>query len=475
MLCFRKVLGAALAVGLSVSAIKADELKPDTALSEVDIGNTADSSIVWLNAAPAAQLKTLAAAFAGDANDVVAIYDGLGGFAVRMSPQAAMKRLAYLRANASRAGAVSELEARLGELARNIEPDGYVELFDTDEFSCNNSSAEDLQSGEMTVAQSYWLGQVGAPIVPKNTNFASKVWIVDSGIAKVYNETANKELNIDTNLSVECNNTGCQTEAQGGNWNDKLGHGTMVAGIIGSIKGNNRGFVGVAPGVTVVAVKVFKQNARARWTAIYKALDYVATNATAQDVVNISWGARWDPEPYDPNKQNYNPRKIEEDLRALASGTNKLRIAVAAGNADQVQNSGYVQTITPGRAGSYFPSSGGMVLTASASDSQDVFWEFSGFGNGNCNASNPGSMKCEGPPTFAEPGVAIKSLWPKKQFNECTGTSFSTAVLSGLLVQRDAIQPLKQVTGDPSAPAGKLNQADWLGGCTKVLGTCTEK
>jgi hypothetical protein len=116
-----------------------------------------------------------------------------------------------------------------------------------------------------------------------------------------------------------------------------------------------------------------------------------------------------------------------------------------------------------------------MVLTASASDDQYAFWEFSGFGNGNCNLSTPSSMKCEGPPTFAEPGVKIQSLWPRLQYNECTGTSFSTAVLSGLLVQRDAIQPLRQVTGDPSAPLAKPSEADWVGGCTAVMSTCTEK
>lgn len=465
MLSLRAVACAALALCLPLDAAKAEDSNKITEVSEPASGNDfiAGASIVWLKkGALPAQLREVSNAFAGSNRDVLSIYETLGGFAVRLSPEAAKQRL-------------STLQGPAAALIERIEPDGYVELFDTEEFDCNNATADDLPGSEYPVSQSYWLTQVGAPLQPKATNFASKVWVVDSGIAKIYNQNATKELNIDTNLSVECNIDGCKTEANGGVWNDKLGHGTMVAGIIGSIKNNTRGFVGVAPGVTLVAVKVFNKNAKARWTAIYKAIDYVSANAAPNDVVNISWGAQWDPEPYDASKMNYNPRKIEEDLRALAAGNKMIRVAIAAGNADQVQNSGYAQTITPGRAGSYYPASGGMVLTASASDEQYAFWEYSGFGNGNCNLSNPGSMKCEGPPTFAEPGVKIKSLWPKQQFNECTGTSFSTAVLSGLLVQREAIQPIRQVTGDPSAPTTKPSEADWLGGCKAIMSTCTEK
>jgi hypothetical protein len=179
-------------------------------------------------------------------------------------------------------------------------------------------------------------------------------------------------------------------------------------------------------------------------------------------VVNISWGATWNPHPASVWHQ------IEGKLKEMAGGG--VKIAVAAGNNDVLQGSGYVQTVTPARAGGYRDGSGGAIVTLSAANSHfdqnsgewtDVFWPDSVFGNGEMDSSGDFYL---GPPDFAEPGVDILTLWPATggsagMVNTCTGTSFAAAVMSGILAagmpQRDGA-----AEQDPSAKNPGTGQYD---------------
>ncbi len=199
--------------------------------------------------------------------------------------------------------------------------------------------------------------------------------------------------------------------------------------------------------------------------------------------MNISFGGPWSfaapeglPKP--------NTRAIEEMLRAMVTDKG-LRIAVAAGNIGEygdVDSSGYVQTISPARAGG-FRDSGGMIMTSSAVGDSNAnmsvfaptFWEYSGFGN-KCG-TGVGAVCTEGPPDFAEPGVNITSLWPGGEKNTCSGTSFSSAVLSGLLVQGTEIQDKDRVKDDPSGLDKTTidDNDDVVGGCLiNDNGACKE-
>ncbi len=65
-------------------------------------------------------------------------------------------------------------------------------------------------------------------------------------------------------------------------------HGTGCAGVIGAVQDNNVGISGIAPGVKLMAVKVYFAN---NWTSdltIIEALNYVAVNDA--DVVSMSFG-----------------------------------------------------------------------------------------------------------------------------------------------------------------------------------------
>jgi subtilisin family serine protease len=99
-------------------------------------------------------------------------------------------------------------------------------------------------------------------------------WIIDTGVI------ATDDLNIDYNRS----NTFIEND-----WTDRTGHGTHVAGIIGA-KHNGKGTVGIAPGATIVAVKVLDRNGSGSQASILAGINYVARNASYGDVWNYSIG-----------------------------------------------------------------------------------------------------------------------------------------------------------------------------------------
>ena len=75
---------------------------------------------------------------------------------------------------------------------------------------------------------------------------------------------------------------------------DDNGHGTAVAGIIGGTgKLSSKKYAGMAPGASLVSLKVLDENGRGSVGDILKALDWVYTNGAAYGVrvVNLSAGA----------------------------------------------------------------------------------------------------------------------------------------------------------------------------------------
>jgi hypothetical protein len=125
-----------------------------------------------------------------------------------------------------------------------------------------------------------------------------------------------------------------------------------------------------------------------------------------------------------------------------------LKISIAAGNIDTLGGQGYVQAISPARAGAFRSSvTAGVVRTASGINSDDTFWDYSAFGNFNRQADG---TQGDGPPDFAEPASDIVSLWPGKELARCSGTSFAAAHLSGLLLYGTVTTSARSIK-DPSA------------------------
>ena len=72
---------------------------------------------------------------------------------------------------------------------------------------------------------------------------------------------------------------------------DRVGHGTHVAGTIAQATNNGVGVAGVAPGASILPVKVLSDNGYGSTSAIANGIVYAADNGA--DVINMSLGGAW--------------------------------------------------------------------------------------------------------------------------------------------------------------------------------------
>jgi subtilisin family serine protease len=227
-------------------------------------------------------------------------------------------------------------------------------------------------------------------------------WIIDTGIQ--YNHP---ELRVDTARS---------RSFLGGNtlpW-DQHGHGTHVSGTIAALD-NGTGVIGVAPGATVVAVRVLDRRGSGSNSGVIAGVNYVAANGRPGDVANMSLGGGVS-------------QALDDAVVAAAAGG--VRFCLAAGNETDNANNH-----SPARA------NGPNVYTVSAFGVGDQWASFSNYGN---------------PPIdFAEPGVSIKSTYINSGYATMSGTSMATPHLAGLLLA-GAVRSGGTVIGDPAAPADTI-------------------
>ncbi|MGO4438277.1 S8 family peptidase [Rhizobium sp. RAF56] len=332
-----------------------------------------------------------------------------------------------------------------------VEPNPVLTAFGSDctDASRNYSDPEITEWGVKLV----WHG--GDPTAFSVSGKA--VWIIDSGVS---DEFTGSELNLVSRLN--CLKPNCPPD----NKKDRIGHGTMTAGIIGAKTGNMVGVRGVAPFVAINSMRVVKgRKGEVDSDAVVEALNYLIFRNTADadpttpspgDVINLSYGAVWTA----ASETIYSA--IEMQLRKLADLG--FRISLAAGNTDVTKNTGYVQTISPARAGGYRAASGGgVIMTASAIDEARNFWEYSAFGNYFTRQKmNPadGYESVLSLPDFAEPGVDIVSLWPGKELAQCSGTSFAAAHLSGILLYGSPVESGKANLDKSAEKVGQPGQYD---------------
>jgi subtilisin family serine protease len=220
-------------------------------------------------------------------------------------------------------------------------------------------------------------------------------WIIDTGI-----DFTHPDLRADQARSR--NFVDHETSPQ-----DLNGHGTHVSGTIAALD-NAIGVVGVAPGATVVAVRVLNKRGSGTNSGVIAGVDYVAANGRAGDVANMSLGGGV---------------STALDTAVLNASAGGVRFALAAGNETDNANNH-----SPARV------NGPNVYTVSAFAVGDKWASFSNFGN---------------PPVdFAEPGVSIKSTWLSGGYNTISGTSMATPHLAGLLLA-GAVRSGGTVSGDP--------------------------
>lgn len=213
----------------------------------------------------------------------------------------------------------------------------------------------------------------------------ARAFVIDTGI-----DLDHPDLNVDTALSA--NYVSRETSP-----NDLNGHGSHVAGTIAAKKDNKIGVVGVAPGATLVAVRVLDRRGSGAYSDVIAGVDYVAQKGETGDVANMSLGG---------------PVSDALDLAVLnASNAKGVRFAVAAGNSAEDANNH-----SPARV------DGPYVYTIAAVSKTDAFASFS-----NYSVLND-------PVDFAEPGVSILSTWKDGGYNTISGTSMASPHMAGILL-----------------------------------------
>lgn len=223
-------------------------------------------------------------------------------------------------------------------------------------------------------------------------------WVIDSGI-----DLDHADLNVDASRGFNAFTSG----KDGQSADDGNGHGTHVAGTIAAIN-NDIGVIGVAPGATVIPVKVLDSRGSGSYSGVIAGVDHVAAYGNSGDVANMSLGG---------------PTSDALDQAVLSASQQGIKFVLAAGNESSDANNS-----SPARV------NGSNIYTISAMDSNDNWASFSNYGN---------------PPVdYAAPGVAVKSTWKSGGYNTISGTSMAAPHAAGVLLLGNASTD-GTVNGDP--------------------------
>jgi minor extracellular protease Epr len=240
-------------------------------------------------------------------------------------------------------------------------PDAIRIQVDALEYGVDNIDAEVVWGGSENATD----------VIPGQGGAGIKVAIIDTGIDCGHEDLA----------------PGCVYGANfigGGTPFDDNGHGTHVSGIVAA-RDNGIGFIGVAPEVTLHAVKVLDRNGSGPFSAVAAGIDWAVRNG--MHVINMSLGG--------------------------TSGSTALRDAVAA-----AEQAGVLVVSAAGNGGCCnkvtYPAKYAGSMAIAAVDSQDVRASFS--------ATGPEL-------DVAAPGVSIRSSVPTGDCPRCNASGYGT--LSG--------------------------------------------
>ena len=238
---------------------------------------------------------------------------------------------------------------------------------------------------------------------------------------------------------------------------DGFGHGTHMAGIIAGNDGTPGGFTGVAPGATLVNVRVGASSGAVDVSQIISAIDWVVQHRNDPGmnirVLNLSYGT---------------------------NSTQAYRIDPLAAAVENAWRAGIVVVVAGGNSGTQQPSlddpaTDPYVIAVGADDINgtpgtsldDTVPSFSSAGSGSRHVDlvAPGQSIV----SLRDPGSVVDTEYPKAEvgtrFFKGSGTSQATAVVSGaaalLLQQRPWLTPDQVkalLTGTASAMPGASPQ-----------------
>jgi subtilisin family serine protease len=273
------------------------------------------------------------------------------------------------------------------------------------------------------------------------------VAVVDSGIDAGHPAFAGRVVG-EQCFCTAANGTGCcpngMTEQSGaGSAHDDYGHGTHVSGILAG--GGTWIPRGVAPGASIVAVKVLDYEGKLKsFTQIYRALEWIDTAHPEVRVINMSLGSNTlyaAGESCDISATGLGLTPVIEKLRARG-----VVITASSGNQGSSTSTALPACMTPVL---------GVGAVYDAPGNHPFF----------CNAPNASAdqIACFSNSTSAldllGPGAPIVSAWPGGKLNTLGGTSMAAPHVAGVIalmleaarehLTATQIETILEVTGRP--------------------------
>lgn len=183
---------------------------------------------------------------------------------------------------------------------------------------------------------------------------------------------------------------------------DKSTHGTHVAGTVGAVGDNGVGISGHSPRVKLMALKFLGSNGSGYKSDAIRGIDYAIRHGAK--IINNSWGS-------------------SERSQALADAIERARVAgilfVAAAGNSGLSNDRFA----------HYPSNypHDNIVRVAASDKGDKLASFSNYGTKSVD--------------LASPGVGIYSTRNGNRYQNLSGTSMATPLVSGVLATMLAERP----------------------------------
>jgi thermitase len=178
------------------------------------------------------------------------------------------------------------------------------------------------------------------------------------------------------------------------------GHGTHCAGIIGATGTVEQGVIGIAPNISLMAIRFLDKNGSGDLFNGAKSIDHAIKQKV--DVISASWGMT-----VQAGQEKQIQPVLDAIARAEAAG---IPFVVAAANDGKNNDKVNVQ---PANA----PYNN--VISVAASDVNDKKPSWSNFGRGKV--------------AVAAPGADIMSTVPSNKYQNMSGTSMATPLVAGLV------------------------------------------
>jgi subtilisin len=243
-----------------------------------------------------------------------------------------------------------------------------------------------------------------------NTGAGTHVYVIDTGIDADHGDL---QANLGNGFAaVNCKGGGCDAD-----WDDDHGHGTHVAGTVGAID-NDLDVVGVAPDVTLHAVKVLDKRGSGSFSDIIAGIDWVAgevQNRGEVGVANMSLGGSGSKSGSCDSSGFTGDDNFH---KAICNATNDgVVFAVAAGN-----DGADAENSTPA---AYDDS----VITVSATNDSDDWTSWSNWGDNAADWDNDEGQHA--PVAIAAPGADILSTQAGGGTTTMSGTSMASPHVAG--------------------------------------------